>query len=87
MPHQINIVYFAWVKEGLGRDQDIISYPENVETIGQLIEYLQSKDAVYGDVFANLKRLRFALDQEFAGLDAKLNNASELAIFPPVTGG
>lgn len=87
MPHQLNVVYFSWVKERIGREQDCIDCPENVETVGQILEYLQSKDAVYQDVFADLKKLRFALDQDFVGLEAPLGTAKELAIFPPVTGG
>ncbi len=87
MPHQLSIMYFSWVKERIGRDQDMIDCPENAETVGQILEYLQSKDVVYQDVFADLKKLRFALDQDFVGLEAPLGSAKELAIFPPVTGG
>lgn len=87
MPHQLNIVYFAWVKERLGRDQEIVVCPEAVETVGGLVEHLQNIDAAYRDVFSELKKLRFALDQDFVGLEAPLGEAQELAIFPPVTGG
>lgn len=87
MSHQLNIVYFSWVKERLGRDQELINYPETVETVVQLIGHLQDNDAAYRDVFSDLKKLRFALDQDFVGLEALLEDAEELAIFPPVTGG
>lgn len=87
MSHQLNVVYFSWVKERVGRDQDIIDCPENAETVAQILEFLQSKDAVYQEVFADLKKLRFALDQDFVGLETLLGSAKELAIFPPVTGG
>lgn len=87
MPNQINIVYFAWVKERLGRDQEVVELPELVENIGQLVEHLQNCDPVYRNVFTDLKKLRFALDQDFVGPDASLRDAEELAIFPPVTGG
>lgn len=87
MPHQLNIVYFAWVKEQLGRDHEAVVCPEAVHTVGDLIAHLRSIDAAYQDVFSDLKKLRFALDQDFVGLEAPLGNAEELAIFPPVTGG
>lgn len=87
MPHEIDILYFAWVKERLGRDQETIAYPETAQTVGQLVTYLLESDPSYKDVFADLKKLRFALDQDFVGLDQPLANAKELAIFPPVTGG
>ncbi|MEP2103011.1 MAG: molybdopterin converting factor subunit 1 [Parasphingorhabdus sp.] len=87
MSHQLKIVYFAWVRERLGRDQDNIDCPENVETVGQLLEFIRSEDVAYEDVFADIEKLRFALDQDFVGLDAAIDTAKELAIFPPVTGG
>lgn len=87
MPHEIDIVYFAWVKERLGRDQETIIRPETAETVGQLVTHLQNIDISYQEVFSDLKKLRFALDQDFVGLDQPLANAKELAIFPPVTGG
>lgn len=87
MQHQLNIVYFSWVKERLGRDQEIVACPETVRTVGELVEHLQNVDAAYQGVFSDVKKLRFALDQDFVGLEAPLENSKELAIFPPVTGG
>ncbi|GAA0469919.1 molybdopterin converting factor subunit 1 [Parasphingorhabdus litoris] len=87
MSHQLSIVYFAWVKERLGREQDVIEYPKNVTTVGELLKHLQSRDAASNEVFADRTKLRFALDQDFVGLDAVIGSATELAIFPPVTGG
>ena len=87
MPNQINIVYFSWVKERLGRDQELLELPEIVENVGQLVEHLRNCHPVYRDVFSDLRKLRFALDQDFVGLEASLRDAEELAIFPPVTGG
>ncbi len=87
MPHHLNIVYFAWVKERLGRDQETIMYPETVTTVGQLVQHLRDIDPAYQDVFADLKKLRFALDQDFVSPETPLGNAGELAIIPPVTGG
>lgn len=51
MANQINIVYFAWVKERLGRDQEAVDLPEVIENVGQLIEHLQNHGPAYRDVF------------------------------------
>ncbi len=87
MAHRLNIVYFAWVKERLGRSEETLEIPVNVSTIGELISHLATQGDDYSDVFSDLKKLRFALDQNFKRADASLNAAQELAIFPPVTGG
>lgn len=83
----LNIVYFAWVQERLGMPGERLELPEGVESISDLIEFLNDQAPVYQNVFSDLTKLRFALDQEFAQIDASLVNAEELAIFPPVTGG
>ncbi len=87
MTYQIDIVYFSWVKERLGRDQETIICPASVETVGDLVAHLKAVDSIYQQVFSDLKKLRFALDQDFVGLEASLGDSRELAIFPPVTGG
>ncbi len=87
MTNELNIVYFAWVKERLGRGEERIEIPEGVDDISALINYLIRKESAYNDVFSDLAKLRFALDQDFVSIDAPLMNAEELAIFPPVTGG
>lgn len=87
MTQKLAIVYFAWVKERLGRNAETIDLPDTVATVSQLIEYLLQGDEIYRPVFDDLSKLRFALDQNFVQLDARLDGARELAIFPPVTGG
>jgi molybdopterin converting factor small subunit len=39
------------------------------------------------DAFADLSRIRVAVNQRHAGLDARLGPDDEVAFFPPVTGG
>lgn len=87
MTSHLNVLYFAWVRERLGRDQERVVCPETVETVGQFIDHLREISPAYQEVFSDLHKLRFALDQDFVGLDQPLSGAEELAIFPPVTGG
>lgn len=87
MERPITIVYFAWVKERLGRGEEAVNIPDTVKTVAGLLEHLKALDAAYEEVFGELEKLRFALDQDFAKLDTPINDAKELAIFPPVTGG
>lgn len=87
MVRTLNIVYFAWVKERLGRDGESVEIDEKVQRVGDLISRLRSRDAAFEHVFKDTTKLRFALDQDFVDLNAKIGEADELAIFPPVTGG
>ncbi len=87
MARILNIVYFAWVKERLGKGHEAMEIPSDLDTISDLVELLSKQAPEYKSVFADLTKLRFALDQEFTSIDASINSAEELAIFPPVTGG
>ena len=81
----MKIVYFAWVREQIGCDEE--PAPEGASTVAELVEMLRSKGGGHAAALADESRLRFALDQQMVKADATLDGASELAIFPPVTGG
>jgi sulfur-carrier protein len=83
----MRLVYFAAVREALARDEDSIDLANGVETIAQLLDQLVGQDATYAHAFADRSKLRFALDQQMVKIEARLGDAQELAIFPPVTGG
>lgn len=84
---QLSIVYFAWVREHVGRDGEEIAHPGITTTIAQLIAQLAERGGGYAEIFSDPSRLRAAIDQHFVPLDAPLGHAREVAIFPPVTGG
>lgn len=84
---ELNIVYFAWVKERLGKSEERIEVANGIKSVADLIRILQERGADYQDVFSDLSKLRFALDQEFTSIESSISAAEELAIFPPVTGG
>ena len=83
----IELLYFAWVRETLGRGSEVVDVPAEAATIADLLDWLARNSADHARAFADRDRLRAALDQEFSPLDAPLAGARELAIFPPVTGG
>ena len=81
------MLYFAWVREAVGRGQETIDPPPEVTTVAALIDWLAGQGAPYDAAFADRGRLRAAVDQDFVPLDASIVGAGEIAIFPPVTGG
>jgi molybdopterin synthase sulfur carrier subunit len=83
----IELLYFAWVRERIGKASESVSPPENVSTVAQLIDWLAADSPAHAAAFVDRQRLRAAVDQVFVALDAPLGNAREVAIFPPVTGG
>ncbi len=83
----IEILYFAWVRETIGRDAERVTPPATVTTLAGLIDWLAGTSEAHARALADRDRLRMAIDQRFAALDATIAGAREIAIFPPVTGG
>ncbi len=83
----LDLLYFAWVRERVGTGAEQVDPPGDVETVGALLDWLAAGSGAHAEAFADRGRLRAAVDQRFAGLDASIVGAREVAIFPPVTGG
>lgn len=80
-------VYFAWVRERIGLQEEEISPPPDVATVRQLIDWLAGRGDGYAAAFAQPKTIRAAIDRTHAGPDAPIGAAREIAFFPPMTGG
>jgi sulfur-carrier protein len=83
----MTLLYFAWVRQKIGRGEEQIMLPEGVKTVAELAAHLRSRGTGYEDAFADMKRLRAAVNQEHVGFDTAISANDEVAFFPPVTGG
>jgi molybdopterin synthase sulfur carrier subunit len=83
----MNVLYFAWVRQKVGRGDEVVEHMPALRTVGDLAAMLGARGGGYGEAFADLTRLRAALNQAHVGLDAVLAPGDEIAFFPPVTGG
>lgn len=81
------MLYFAWVRERIGRDAEDVDPPAGVADVTGLIDWLAGRGPGYAEAFADRSRLWAAIDQAFVAPDASIAGAREIAIFPPVTGG
>jgi molybdopterin synthase sulfur carrier subunit len=84
---QLEILYFAWVRDAIGRDSDHIEHPGANVKIVDVVASLAMRGGAYSEALGNVDRLRAALDQQFVPMETQIGSASELALFPPVTGG
>lgn len=83
----VRLVYFAWVREKLGRAEETAELPDTVRTVADVLAWQASRGPEYEDVFAATGIVRVAVDQMHAELGASVRNGREIAFFPPVTGG
>lgn len=79
----ITLLYFARVREAVGRGEERIDLPARVTSVAELADWLADRYPV----FADRSRLRVAVDQVMATFDTDVRAAKEVAFFPPVTGG
>lgn len=82
----MKLVYFAWVREQVGISEENIELPENIKTISDLMNFLAGRGEEYA-IFENAHALRAAINQEHVDHDTEIAGATEIAIFPPMTGG
>ena len=83
----MTLLYFAWVKEQIGRDAEEIALPADVQTVAALLDWLRSRGGGYASALDDLSVIRVAVNQEFAAPDHAVADGDEIALFPPVTGG
>lgn len=83
----VKVLYFAWVRERVGKAEEEISPPADVTTIADLIGWLSARGEEYGHAFEKPKVIRAAIDRVHVKPDAAIAGAREIAFFPPMTGG
>jgi sulfur-carrier protein len=83
----MKVLYFARFRQIIGRSTDEVKVPASVATVGDLLNHLIKTDAGCAAAFANVKLVRAAMNQNHVQLDHSLSGATEVAFFPPVTGG
>jgi molybdopterin synthase sulfur carrier subunit len=84
---KLKLRYFAWVRERIGKPEEVVDVPPAIATVGQLMEWLASRGEEYAYAFENLNVIRAAIDQRHVRADVPIKNACEIAFFPPMTGG
>jgi molybdopterin synthase sulfur carrier subunit len=83
----LKILYFAWVRERIGKTDEELDPPAGIATVAELMRWLGGRGEEYAYAFENPKIIRAAIDQVHVRADAKIGTAREIAFFPPMTGG
>lgn len=83
----VRILYFAWLRERVGKAEEEVEPPRGVTTVGELMRWLAGRDEQYAAAFANPRVIRAALDRNHVPPDTALAGGREVAFFPPMTGG
>jgi molybdopterin synthase sulfur carrier subunit len=82
---KLRLRYFASIREALGAGESI--EVEAGATVANVRDALIARGGVHAEALARGRALRSALDQVLCDENARVAEGSELAFFPPVTGG
>ncbi len=84
---QINLLFFASLREALQTQQEAVELPADVTTVAQLRQWLSERGGPWTQALGAERAVRVAVNQNLAEADTVLTEAAEVAFFPPVTGG
>ncbi|GAN66635.1 molybdopterin converting factor subunit 1 [Acetobacter orientalis] len=87
MATAVTVLYFASLREQIGREHDTAPVPPIGVSVRALQAILAEQDATVGQVFAATPRLRVAINQALATFENTVKPGDEVAFFPPMTGG
>ena len=83
----MKLLYFAWVRERVGKPEEDIELPAGITTVADLVDWLRRRGEQYAHAFENPKVTRAAIDRAHVKADTAIAGAREIAFFPPMTGG
>lgn len=84
---KVKVLFFASMKERLGKASEEIELPAGVSTVAGVRAYLRERGGAYEEVFAEKRVVKAAVNQDMVPPTAPVKAGDEVAFFPPVTGG
>ena len=84
----MKILYFSWIRERVGLDEEELDLPAHVTTVADLFGWLRTRGEEFEGFLNQPEIIRVALDRQHADdQNSSLIGVREIALFPPMTGG
>jgi molybdopterin synthase sulfur carrier subunit len=68
----VKVLYFAGVRERVGKGEEVVEPPAGVATIGELMGWLAGRGEEYAFAFDNPKVIRAAIDRTHVKADTPI---------------
>ncbi len=83
----MKLKYFAWVRERIGTDEEDVDLPADVVSVRDLLGWLKGRGEGYEQALHYPEAIRVAINHEHVHHSEPVAGATEIALFPPMTGG
>lgn len=83
----IRVLYFASLRDRLGKEREQLELPAAVANIGDLSAHLAARGDIWAEIFDSETTVLSAINQEMAKPQSPIKDGDEIGFFPPVTGG
>ncbi len=80
----VRVLYFAALRDALGRSEELVAVPPGILTVGDLAGHLASLHPAYAE---RRSHVRVARNEAFAADEEVLRDGDVIALIPPVAGG
>ena len=82
----VKILYFAWVRERVGKAEETVEPPAAVATVGDLMGWLAGRGEEYAHAFDNPKVIRAAIDRAHVKANDRHLRGARNRLLPPDDG-
>ena len=83
---KIEVKYFALLREAAGKEGETVELDGAAPSLGDLLELLAERGGGLGEGLRG-RPVLCAVNMNYSGREALLEEGDEVAIFPPVSGG
>lgn len=83
----MNLRYCAWLRDSMGCSSEQVVLPDDVRTVGMLLDWLPTRDERSRSAFEYIDVVLVSVNLRYAGRDDPVRDEDEVILAPPIAGG
>ncbi len=83
----MKLKYFAWLRDSMGCDSDDIVLPDEISSVGMLLDWLPTQGERFERAFEFIDVVLVSVNRQYADRDHRVRDEDEVMLVPPIAGG